>query len=131
VKEGSVTKTFLRGAITLLICLGLPAGYAFAENHDRGKEQHERVERERAHQRAEVRHEQRREWRDHERQREIAREHERERWQREHAANRQPSGWNHGKKEGWKKCDVPPGKAKTNGCDMKAYYARHPEWRPR
>ena len=100
----------------LVVCVGLPAGYAFAQNRD----QHEARERQehkeaREAREARLRHE-REEGREarlrHEREeaREARLRHERE------EAREHPAGWNKGKKTGWDHCHVPPGQVKPADC---------------
>ena len=106
------------------VCLGLPASYALAENHDHGKdkdrEKHEAAERREHREAREAREARLR----HEREeaREARMRHEREeareaRLRRERQqAHEHPAGWNKGKRTGWDHCDVPPGHAKPADC---------------
>jgi len=131
-----------RSLMILVVCLGLPAGYALAQNRDQGKDRdrdkHEARERQehkeaRESREARLRHE-REEAREarlrHEREeRERHRRHEREEAREHHihqgpghvsptstTGTHQPPGWNKGKKTGWGHCDVPPGHAKPADC---------------
>ncbi len=123
-------KLQLRSVIVLLVSLGLSAGYAFAERHDRGHERHEmkreawrhhEAARDRESHREVRRHDWERERHmraqrerfEHERRARFERE-RRERWEREHRADRRPPGWDHGKKVGWGDHNVPPGQASTS-----------------
>jgi hypothetical protein len=109
----------------LVVCLGLPAGYAFAQNRDHGKDK----DRDKHEARERREHKEAREHRlGHEREeaREARLRHERVEAREHHihqgpgyvspTSTHQPSGWNKGKKAGWGHCDVPPGHAKPADC---------------
>ncbi len=110
----------LRKAALLIVAVAVFGSSAFArEPHDNkrdDRERHERMERrehrerfERA--RAEERRRERERWE--RRREEERRRHERERWEAEHRRDEHhPNGWDHGKKNGWRGNDVPPGQAK-------------------
>ncbi len=129
-----MSRVVWRGALLLLLTLGLTGGYAVAKDHGRGGnwrgdhrdrfERHESRWQNRDHRRGDWgRERDRHEWREArerrerwERWREKDRRErwERSRWAREH--DRRPPGWDHGRKTGWSNCDVPPGQARRNGC---------------
>ncbi|MFB3916469.1 MAG: hypothetical protein ACE14M_07060 [Terriglobales bacterium] len=108
-----------RGLIASVVCLGLPASYAFAQGHGHGhggkdKDSSERVVRDRHHDRERVR----------ERRKEVVQRHVHKggpgHVELGHIfpePERRPPGWDKGKKTGWGDCDVPPGQAKKVGCN--------------
>jgi hypothetical protein len=124
-------RAILRSLIVLLVCMGLPASYAFAQgkghgqgggkykDNDQGRT--ERVDRDRDRDRNQDRDD-----------RDQAGAHVHKgpgHVELGHIfpppeAQGRPPGWDKGKKTGWGNCDVPPGQAKKVGCEPQRHSVR-------
>lgn len=109
----------IRNLAVVGICLLVSTGYALAGDHGHGREHRNH---------GQARHEWRRDHQDQRRHWEHARHDQRgrERRRREHyRSHNRPSGWDHGRKQGWHGQNVPPGQAKPT-----AYSGSSPAYRP-